>query len=301
MQYNAAIARKELIRLKQMFRILRIRIRWKGTDQLDSDIGSAAPSDQASERGVLYPLWAVAPWNWRVRVKWVGFGVASSTSPTQPTTRPIPENGSASPQRRVLGTLDLPKIRVRLSWVESQTGTHANALAWSVFVALLAIFVFTRLADVNNADNAFTAGQTQRFEQIAAEVSLNGEPIKITHSRLDIGQVKDLFDLDTVTLIRGREANPFVLDFEFPTPRAITGLVMDFGGMDFDLRVNVYGAEENQQTLYENEYRNQPPEPHVDLGFVDGPALVTRIYIEIEQYNPPDEPHIHVREVLFRE
>jgi hypothetical protein len=115
-----------------------------------------------------------------------------------------------------------------------------------------------------------------------------------------MGQIKDLFDHDTFTLIRGLEANPFVLDFEFPASRPVSGLVMDFGGMDFDVRVKVYGAHENQPILYENEYRNQPPEPHVDLSFDKGPALVSRIYIEIEQHNPPDEPHIHVREVQFK-
>jgi hypothetical protein len=37
------------------------------------------------------------------------------------------------------------------------------------------------------------------------------------------------------------------------------------------------------------------------LNFVNGPEVVTRIYIEVEQYNPSDEPHIHIREVLFKE
>jgi hypothetical protein len=162
-------------------------------------------------------------------------------------------------------------------------------------------FYFVRLAYVGNAHEVFAAEKAERAKPIVEVISLNGEEIEITYSRLDMGQVKDLFDHDTFTLIRGLEANPLILEFEFPTPRPITGLTMDFGGMDFVLRVQVYGAGADQPALYQNEYRNQPPEPHVELNFVDGPPLVNRIHIEIEQLNPPDDPHIHIREVLFKE
>jgi hypothetical protein len=162
-------------------------------------------------------------------------------------------------------------------------------------------FYFARLAYVNNADEIFAAEIAERAKPVIEELSLDGETIKMIHSRLDMGQIKDLFDDDTFTLVRGLEANPLLLDFEFLNPRPITGLVMDFGGMDFALQVKVYGAQDNQPISYQSEYRKQPPEPHVDLDFDNGPALVRRIYIEIQQLNPPDEPHIHVREVLFKE
>ena len=161
-------------------------------------------------------------------------------------------------------------------------------------------FFFVRLAYVNNIDDIFAIETAERAKPIVDQLNLNGETIEMTHSRLDRGQVQDLFDHDTFTLIRGLEANPLVLDFKFPTPRHITGLVMDFGQMDFALRINVYNAKDGPPTLYESEYRNQPPEPHVDLSFDHGPDLVTRIRIEIEQINPPEEVHIHVREIVFK-
>jgi hypothetical protein len=116
-----------------------------------------------------------------------------------------------------------------------------------------------------------------------------------------MGQVKDLFDRDTFTLMRGLEANPFTLDFAFPRPRAIRGLAMDLGGMDFVMRIQVYGADGASPVFYKGEYLQQPPIPHVDVNFADGPAQVSRIYVEIEQLNPPGDVHIHVREVLFKE
>ena len=75
---------------------------------------------------------------------------------------------------------------------------------------------------------------------------------------------------------------------------------MDFGHMDFVMRVQVYGTESTSPVFYKGEYRQQPAIPHVEMNFVDGPEQVTRISIAIEQLNPPDEVHIHVREVLFK-
>jgi hypothetical protein len=275
-----------------MFRIARVRIRRINTDQRHSTVvwtvvWTTQPA-QVTESGVLSRQWMFSPQNWRVRVKWVGFGSMDSAIYEEPS----------SP---VLGTFDLPKLRVRLRWVGLSAMNRINVWAWALFILVLGIFAFTRLPSGNNVDRVFEAERVKVAGLITDEVSLNDETIQMTHSSLDMGQSKDIFDQDIETLIRGLEANPLVLDFQFPNPRPITGLVMDFGGMDFDLRVEVYNAEDSQPTLYTSEYRNQPPIPHVEINFANGPALVTRINIEIEQFNPPDETHIHVREVLFKE
>jgi hypothetical protein len=188
--------------------------------------------------------------------------------------------------------------RVRVRWVGFSAMNLSSLWAWGLVILIAGIFILTRLPSTSVGDSAIEAELAGLKTE---DVKLNDETIKMTYSSLDMGQAEDVFDQDTKTLIRGRQANPFVLDFVFPAPKPITGLVMDFGGMDFDLRVQVYGDRDGEPILYESEYRNQPPEPHVELDFTSGPALVSRIYIEIEQFNPPDEPHIHVREVLFKE
>ena len=236
-----------------MFRIARVRIRWIHENQHDSTEVLKMQPAQALHRTPLPPFSIlIRPQNWRVRVRWVGFGAISPSS----------------------------------LW------------AWGLVILIAGIFILTRPPSTNLADSTIEA----ELAGLKTEaVKLNDETIKMTYSSLDMGQSQDVFDQDTRTLIRGRQANPFVLDFVFPTPKPITGLVMDFGGMDFDLRVQVYSAGDDEPVLYQSDYRNQPPEPHVELDFISGPTLVSRIYIEIEQFNPPDEPHIHVREVLFKE
>ena len=162
-------------------------------------------------------------------------------------------------------------------------------------------FYFVRLTYVNNIDDIFAAERAERTKPVIAELNLNGETIKVTHSRLDMGQVENAFDNDTFTLMRGLEANPFLLDLEFQTPRPIAGLVMNFGKMNIVVRVQVYDAEGNPPALYQAEYHVESLEPDVDLSFNNGPALVKHIHIEIEQLLPPPEPHIHVFEIHFKE
>jgi hypothetical protein len=231
----------------------------------------------------------------RVRIRWIRGNQHESMEVLK--LQPAQES-HGTPLPLLLILLHPQNLRVRLRWVGFAARHRLDVWAWGLVILIAGIFILTRLPSTNVADSVI---RSELATLETEDVTLNAETITMTYSSLDMGQAEDVFDRDKKTLIRGSQANPFVLDFVFPVPKPITGLAMDFGGMDFDLRVQVYGDGDSEPVLYESEYRNQPPEPHVELEFTSGPALVSRIYIEIEQFNPPDEPHIHVREVLFKE
>jgi hypothetical protein len=193
-------------------------------------------------------------------------------------------------------------MRVRIRWLGLGSTRYGNILALAVLAAFvwLGLFVATGFPGVPGAPTT----QAESVDPAGLEVvelNLAGEAIRVAHSALDIGQPQDAFDSDLETLIRGREANPFVLDFEFYETQVVRGIILDFGRMDFLLRVAVYGSGETSPVIYAQEFRDQPAIPHADLSFVNGPEQVRRIAIEIEQLNPPDEVHIHIREVVFKE
>ena len=164
----------------------------------------------------------------------------------------------------------------------------------------LGLFALTRSAGESQAGQNASLSQIDPEGLVVYEGSQGDSLFRMTHSPLDIGSSQDAFDGDLETLIRGRDANPYLVDFEFTQPQPITGLMMDYGRMDFVLRVQVFGAEDTEPVLYTNEYREQPPIPHVDLDFLAGPFPVRRIYIEIEQLNPPQEVHVHIREIVLK-
>lgn len=194
----------------------------------------------------------------------------------------------------------MPKMRVRVSWMGLGSVNRIGTWGLVLFAVLLGIFAFTRLAHGKDTNRALDTEKVVPAGLIADEVSLGDETIRMIHSPLDIGQSKDIFDNNIDTLMRGLNANPFIVDFEFSQPQAIKGLMMDFGRMDFVVRVQVYGIDSTKPISYQGEYRQQTPIPHVDINFASGPEQVRRIYIEIEQLNPPDEVHVHVREVVFK-
>jgi hypothetical protein len=284
-----------------MFRIARIRIRWISTNQHDSNVVLATQSARATGSTSLRNRRVFHPRNLQVRVQSVGFGSIKRALTIVPTSGQMVEKKPILSLVQALGTFDLPKVQLRVSWMGLGSMNRRSAWALGLFAVLLGIFAFTRLADKNGTNRTLDAEKVVSAGLIADDISLGNETIRMTHSPLDIGQSKDVFDNNIDTLMRGLEANPLVLDFEFPTPRPITGLVIDFGRMDFVIRVQVYGTESTSPVFYNGEYRQQPPIPHVEMNFVDGPKEVRRIYIEIEQLNPPEEIHIHVREVLFKE
>ena len=162
-------------------------------------------------------------------------------------------------------------------------------------------FYFVRLTYVKNIDGIFATEHAERTKPVTDELNLNGETIKIAHSRLDMGGAENAFDNDPFTVMRGMEANPFLLDIEFQTPRPMTGLVMNCGKMNIVIRVQAYDPEGNPPSLYQAEHHVESPDLDVDLSFINGPALVKYLHIEIEQLLPPPEPHIHIFEIHFKE
>ena len=283
-----------------MFRIARVRIRWLNTNQHNTNAVLPMQPAQAIVNTSLRHPWTFNPRNLHVRVRWIGFGSTNNAVYTAPASAQIVERINVSSPVRLLQTFDMPKMRVRVSWIGLASMNRIGIWAWVLFAVLLGIFAFTRLADGNGTNHALDAEKVVPAGLIADDISLGHQTIRMIHSPLDIGQAKDVFDNNIATLMRGVNVNPFILDIEFSQPQTIRGLMMDFGRMDFVMRVQVYGTDSSKPVSYQGEYRQQPSIPHMDMNFVGGPKQVRRIYIEIEQLNPPAEVHIHVREVVFK-
>lgn len=232
----------------------------------------------------------------RIRIRWIG----KNDSVEIPTDRGLSRDSMMSATAstaRILTTLDLPNVRLRVRWL----GLGTLKLPFLAAVALLLLLViYSARTQSNTNDNTINPGQGAFVDLMSDDIKLGNETFQLSHSPLDIGQAKDAFDNNLDTLMRGRDANPFIMQFDFPQPEAIKGFTMDMGRMDFYLRVKVYAPGSSEPVQYQAEYRQQPPIPHVDMDFVNGPGQVKTIYIEIEQIDPPQEVHVHVREVQFK-
>ena len=162
-------------------------------------------------------------------------------------------------------------------------------------------FYFVRLAYADKVASLFDAELAERMKPVTDTVTVNGEQWVVGHSRLDIGQVINVFDGQKETLMRGQEANPFLLDIAFPTPHSLKGLEMSFGAMDMELTANIYTEGNATPTQYTNLQKGLPPDPTVIWLFGTPMNNVTRIQIWVRDVNQRDRANVHVREVRLLE
>lgn len=161
-------------------------------------------------------------------------------------------------------------------------------------------FYFARLTYADNVDAIFAAEQEARNKPLEGTVIIDGQTVRVKYSPVDSGQLKDLFDGDLFTLMRGLEANPYILEFTFPQPRPVTKLAADFGSMDFTITVKLYTPGSAGPVTYTETYQKLPPDPHIEMTFDNSPASVSTIQIEVLNITSGPTAKIHIRELSLR-
>lgn len=158
-------------------------------------------------------------------------------------------------------------------------------------------FYFSRIDYAPDADAVFAAEAAARRRLDVGELTLDGTKVRILHSRLDGGRLEDLFDGDSHTLVRGLEANPLVLQFDFARPRTIRGLKLQTATMDYALKVDRTSPSGGAPRSSTTTYRGLPVDPWIEFALPDGPEEIQTLRLEITQLDAGDDVHVHVREL----
>jgi hypothetical protein len=161
-------------------------------------------------------------------------------------------------------------------------------------------FYVTRPVYADNVTELIEQERLERQEPVEADLTLDGQPVTVFYSVLGAGDINLVFDGLPESVVRGLEANPFILGLEFPAPRAIGGAALTIGSLD-DVTVKVtLTAPDGTAETYEQQYTGLPQDPTIDLSFPDGPASVAAIRFEIKNNLSGDVAQIHVRELVLR-
>lgn len=161
-------------------------------------------------------------------------------------------------------------------------------------------FYFVRAQYSPRIDELLAADLAERRRLVETTATLRGEVVVVRHSPLDLGQIGDVFDGRRDTMMRGAQANPFVLEFDFPRGRNVTGLILDLGSMDFRLRVELQPVSGGKPLVFTGDFSKLSPDPHLDFAFPRGPHRISRARIELFNVASGETAQIHVREVGFR-
>ena len=161
-------------------------------------------------------------------------------------------------------------------------------------------FRFVRLRYVPNVREVFAAEKVARAVLQEDTVSVAGERWIVRHSRTDMGSLDALFDGRPETISRGLEANPFILDIRFPTPRPVASISLSLGAMD-QTRVTWKAiSPSGEERVGTVTVPNRPARPWTDVRLPGGAFLSAGVRIEVADGNGVDPTHIEIGELRIQ-
>lgn len=132
----------------------------------------------------------------------------------------------------------------------------------------------------------------------AVTISIAGVQTEVTFTRLDMGQILDVFDGKRESMARTENATTAVIDLAFQGALEASSLEVITGTMDVGLEVTLTLADKPEPLVFSTKLVQQTTEPTVRLDF-GGTQKFKRARVEITNLNGGDG-HIHIYEVVFK-
>jgi hypothetical protein len=161
-------------------------------------------------------------------------------------------------------------------------------------------FFFVRLEYVDEIDIILEGESQQRRILRSAQVMIDGEPVQVRYSMLDIGVVQHMFDGDQHTLGRTFEANPAVIELAYPTPRSISGVSVIIGSTEAEIKALVYPALNSDPVEYIKTFQGSVEQPEAEFDFGES-TLMQVLRLEIRDLRQAEPANIHIWEIGTKE
>lgn len=160
-------------------------------------------------------------------------------------------------------------------------------------------FTFARISYSPTAASIFEAEREERRKPREETVLLGGERVLVRHSLVDMGSVDDLVDGRFDGVFRGLEANPFFVEFVFPTPKELSQVDLSLSRMNCEIRIDVTPAG-GGETWSSTRVLREPPGDSTQ-AFPFGKAIrASAVRITVRENDLGEPAHIELREVAFR-
>lgn len=164
-------------------------------------------------------------------------------------------------------------------------------------------FYFVRLRYVDNIDEIFAAEKELRQALRESVVSIDGQAVKVRFSYLETPDQSEaiqlVFDNDPLSLAKTFEANPYVIELTFPSPRVINGFSIVIGAAKAQLTLKCYPTPDAEPIIYTFEGQGTIQQP--ELSF-DLPQPTQVQVLRVEMFDPlsPAPTQIHIWELTLR-
>lgn len=129
-----------------------------------------------------------------------------------------------------------------------------------------------------------------------SSIQLNGEAVQVAYSKLDMGQLQNIFDGNEQTLIRTASANPLVIWLDFQKPRALSGVALRLGAEPVRLTVHLDPADGRAPETYTKTGEAAPHYKWVSLRFKEI-RQVKRLRLEVLDFEAGPVSNVHLWEL----
>jgi hypothetical protein len=161
-------------------------------------------------------------------------------------------------------------------------------------------FYFLRLEYVDEIDRILEGESQQRRILRSAQVMLDGEPVQVRHSMLDIGEAQHMFDGDQHTLARTFEANPAVIELTYLTSRPMSGVSVIIGSTEAEIRALLYPASNSDPVEFIKTFQGSVEEPEAVFDFGES-TLMQVLRLEIRDLRQVEPANVHIWEIRTKE
>lgn len=158
-------------------------------------------------------------------------------------------------------------------------------------------FYFVRLRYSDLAHKEFAQEEALRQVMQESDVQIDGETVHVSHTYLEANDQSEglqmIFDGDPYTYAKTYEANPFVMDFTFPTPRTIHGFSIIIGSANVSITLMGYASPGAEPVTYTFNGQGAIEQPELSFDLPE-PMTVKLLHVEQLDVNtaPPTKNHV---------
>ncbi len=164
-------------------------------------------------------------------------------------------------------------------------------------------FYFVRLRYSDKAEELFASEKALREVMQESDIIIDGENVHVRHTYLEANDqsvgIFQIFDGDPYTYAKTYEANPFVIEMTFPSPRQVNGFSIIIGSAKVSITVTGFASPGADPVTYTFEGQGAMEQPELTFDFPE-PMTVQVLYVEQLDVNASTPTKNHVWELTLR-
>ncbi len=159
-------------------------------------------------------------------------------------------------------------------------------------------FMLVSLAYKPNIQAILDQEAQKRRILVPQNLMLDGQSVQVRYSSLDMGGIEAAFDGDLNSVLRTAEANPLVIEIDFPSPQPMSSLSVRVGAEPVELQVTINVQGERTSRTYA--VVGNPVEGYKELAVDFGAALpVNTLRLSLLDVGVPEPAHVHLWEIQW--